>query len=37
VAVPSIVPSTDILMETRVTARGRRIRHLVVLDGGREE
>jgi hypothetical protein len=37
VAVPSIVPSTDTLMETRVTARGRRIRHLVVLDGGREE
>jgi hypothetical protein len=37
VAVPSIVPSADVLMETSPTRNGRRIRHLVVLDGGRGE
>ncbi|HVW54272.1 MAG TPA: PAS domain-containing protein [Rhizobiaceae bacterium] len=37
VAVPSIVPSASALMETPPTRNGRRIRHLVVLEGGRGE
>lgn len=37
VAVPSIMPSTDALVQSRAAREGRRIRHLVVLDGGRGE
>lgn len=37
VAVPSIMPSTDALVQSRAARKGRRIRHLVVLDGGRGE
>ena len=37
VAVPSIVPSAAALTEGPLTHSGRRIRHLVVLDGGRGE
>jgi hypothetical protein len=37
VVVPSIVPSQEALAGTDGSQQGRRIRHLVVLDGGREE
>jgi hypothetical protein len=36
VAVPAIAPSADEMAEPRQGKRGRRIRHLVVFEGGRE-